>query len=72
VAVLIGIVMVLAAIGFVGACVARRRRSSSDLPALPDDWWPSFERDFQDYARRVTRLRQDSRRREGGRRPTGR
>ena len=69
---LIGTVIVLAAIGAVAVYVARRRRISSDLPALPDDWWPSFEREFRAYALRVARARQDARRRQGGRGPAGR
>ena len=73
--VLIGIVIVLTAIGGVGLYTVRRRRAPHDLPddwRPPDDWWPAFERDFRAYARRVTPSRHSGpgRQRDGG--PRGR
>jgi hypothetical protein len=67
--VLIGIVIVLTAIGGVGLYTMRRRRAPYDLP---DDWWPAFERDFRAYARRVTPPHHSgpNRQRDGG--PRGR
>jgi hypothetical protein len=67
--VLIGIVIVLTAIGGVGLYTVRRRRTPYDLP---NDWWAEFERDFRAYARSVTPRRPSGpgRQRDGG--PRGR
>lgn len=67
--VLIGIAIVLAAIGGLGLYAVRRRRTRDDLPA---DWWPAFERDFRAYARRVTLPEHDRPRRQRDRGSRGR
>ncbi len=40
--------------------VARTHRRRKPLPQPREDWWPSFERQFRDYAMRVAQERRQT------------
>jgi len=54
---LIPLVMTLAIFGLY---VARMQRKRRPLPKLRGDWWPHFERQFREYAMRVSEDRRQA------------